>query len=128
MKVKVKVIFMIVLPILFGSVSSCSENSVSAKGKQLFGKTFTNARSRMLDKLTSEEEKANAEYAEKIVAAINSGNRDALKALFSAKSISSIRNLDDQIERLFSYYKSGFEEYELASGGERMSMERGKCV
>ena len=128
MKVKIKVIFIIVLPMLFMAMSACSENSVTAKGKLLFGKTFTNARTRMLDKLTSDEEKMNAEYAEKIATAVNSGDRGALKALFSDKSISSIRNLDDQIERLFSYYKSGFEEYELASSGERMSMERGKCV
>ncbi|MBO6131485.1 MAG: DUF5104 domain-containing protein [Treponema sp.] len=119
MRIKIKVIFIIALPMLFMAMSACSENSVTAKGKLLFDKTFTNARTRMLDKLTSEEEKMNAEYAKKIATAVNSRDRSALKALFSDKSISSIRNLDDQIERLFSYYNSGFEEYELASGGGR---------
>lgn len=71
-----------------------------------FGVLSSCSRLNMLDFTTNSEKKTFQEMLDKVLAALDSGDKEGLKALFAVSAIEKNPNLDSQIDTFFQVYKS----------------------
>lgn len=88
--------------------------------------SFQTTRTKLLDKLSVSTTKDNKEIAEKVIEGIKENDIDAIKNLFSEKSLSKIHDIDNQIKKLIELVNEiHINEYEIKNGFEGISREYG---
>jgi len=70
---------------------------------------FQNSRTRLLDSMTSREEKSFREMFDALFTAMDNGDKDGIKDLFSTTAVNEIPDLDSRIEGFLNEYKGPME-------------------
>ena len=89
---------------------------------------FQNSRTRLLDALTSREEKAFREVFDKLFAALDNGDKDGIRALFSIEAVNETPDLDGKIEEFLNAYNgpTEIENIKYSAGYGSESVDYGK--
>jgi len=86
---------------------------------EILSERFRNSRTRLLDSITSRDDKDYKGMLDAVFAAVDSSNQEELKTLFAVTVIEANSDIDSQIGAFFQVYKGPMEieDYKLAASG-----------